>query len=64
MTNKKQPARGFFDEYEQLEKLSKLKDPLEKLSLRIDFESFRATLASTKKPTAKVPPERSRMIMC
>ncbi len=44
MTNKKQPARGFFDEYEQLEKLSKLKDPLEKLRDRIDFESFRATL--------------------
>jgi hypothetical protein len=28
----------------QLEKLSKLKDPLEKLSRRIDFESFRLTL--------------------
>ena len=44
MTNKKQRLRGFFDEYEQLEKLSKLKDPLEKLNDRIDFESFRATL--------------------
>lgn len=44
MTNKKQPARGFFDEFEQLEKLSRLNDPLEKLSGRIDFESFRATL--------------------
>lgn len=44
MTNKKQRARGFFDEYEQLEKLSKLKDPLERLSHRIDFETFRRTL--------------------
>lgn len=44
MTNKKQPARGFFDEHEQLEKLSKLRDPLERLSGRIDFESFRPTL--------------------
>jgi IS5 family transposase len=44
MPNKKQRARGFFDEEEQLEKLSKLRDPLEKLSERIDFESFRETL--------------------
>ena len=51
MTNKKQPARGFFDEYEQLEKLSELKDPLERLSDRIDFESFRATLESIYEKT-------------
>lgn len=44
MSGKKQPARGFFDEYEQLEKLSKLKDPLEKLSTKINFELFRETL--------------------
>lgn len=44
MTNKKQQSRGLFDEQEQLEKLSKLKDPLEKLSDRIDFETFRETL--------------------
>lgn len=44
MANKKQPERGLFDEMEQLEKLSNLKDPLEKLSKRIDFEAFRATL--------------------
>jgi transposase, IS5 family len=44
MTNKKQASRGLFDEQEQLEKLSKLKDPLEKLSQRIDFETFRETL--------------------
>ena len=44
MESKKQPARGFFDEFEQLEKLSKLKDPLEKLTGKIDFEVFRETL--------------------
>jgi IS5 family transposase len=44
MTNKKQQTRGLFDEDEQLEKLSKLNDPLEKLRLRIDFEVFRETL--------------------
>ena len=43
-TSSKQPLRGFFDEYEQLEKLSKLKDPLEKLSSKIDFELFREEL--------------------
>lgn len=44
MTNKKQSERGLFDELEQLEKLSKMRDPLEKLSQRIDFEAFRETL--------------------
>ena len=44
MTNKKQSERGLFDELEQLEKLSKMRDPLEKLSRRIDFEAFRETL--------------------
>jgi transposase, IS5 family len=44
MINKKQSERGLFDELEQLEKLSQLRDPLEKLSQRIDFEIFRATL--------------------
>jgi len=44
MSSKKQQARGFFDEYEQLEKLSKLKDPLEKLNSKINFELFRETL--------------------
>jgi len=42
--NKKQPLRGFFDEQETLAKLSKLKDPLEKLSNSIDFEMFREPL--------------------
>jgi IS5 family transposase len=41
---KTQAPRGFFDEQEALEKLSKLKDPLEKLSSHIDFEIFRPTL--------------------
>lgn len=47
----KQPARGFFDEYQQLEKLSKLKDPLEKLKAKINFELFRETLNSIYKRT-------------
>ena len=42
--SKKQAQRGFFDEQEALEQVSKLKDPLEKLNKRIDFEVFRATL--------------------
>lgn len=42
--SKKQSPRGFFDEQEALEKLSKLKDPLEKLNTQIDFEVFRPTL--------------------
>jgi IS5 family transposase len=42
--NKKQAAGGFFDEQEALEKLSKLKDPLEKLNKHINFEVFRGTL--------------------
>ena len=51
MKNKKQPERGFFDENEQLEKLSNLKDPLEKLSAKIDFELFRDTLNSIYEKT-------------
>jgi IS5 family transposase len=42
--SKKQAPRGFFDEQEALDKLTKLKDPLEKLSKFIDFEIFRETL--------------------
>ncbi|MFH1004621.1 MAG: IS5 family transposase [Bacteroidota bacterium] len=44
MSSKKQSSRGFFDEYERLEKLSNLNDPLEKLSSKINFEMFRKTL--------------------
>ena len=44
ISNKKQAARGFFDEQEALENLSKLKDPLEKLNQHINFEVFRETL--------------------
>lgn len=40
----KQKARGLFDEWEMLARLSELGDPLEKLSQRIDFEVFRETL--------------------
>jgi transposase, IS5 family len=38
--------RGLFDEQIRLEKLSKLQDPLERLSTHIDFEFFRAPLES------------------
>lgn len=50
-TSSKQAVRGFFDEYEQLEKLSKLKDPLEKLNSKINFELFREVLNSIYKKT-------------
>lgn len=50
--SKKQGQRGFFDEQEALEKLSKLKDPLDKLSQRIDFEVFRKTLKTIYAPAA------------
>lgn len=43
-TKTKQLGRESFDINEQLEKLSRLKDPLEKLTRRIDFEVFRETL--------------------
>ncbi len=36
--------RGLFDDQFRLEKLSKQKDPLEKLSSHIDFEYFRKPL--------------------
>ena len=42
--NKKKQTRGLFDEFDILEKLSKLDDPLEKLSSKIDFKLFRAQL--------------------
>lgn len=41
---RKTKTTGFFDEYFRLEKLSKIKDPLEQLNKYIDFESFRDTL--------------------
>ena len=53
-TNKKQSPRGFFDEQEALEKLSKLKDPLEKLNKHINFEVFREIL---EKKFAKQEPK-------
>src|ERR1035438_7071239 len=52
--SKKQAPRGFFDEQEALSKLSKLKDPLEKLNQVIDFEVFRENLnAIYQKPDRK-----------
>ena len=52
MTSKKEAERGFFDESEELLRLSQLKDPLEKLSNKIDFEIFRETLNSIYKKAA------------
>src|ERR1700677_4507656 len=43
-TFKRSKAIGFFDEDFRLEKLSKLGDPLERLSKGIDFELFRPVL--------------------
>lgn len=48
--SKKQSPRGFFDEQEALEKLSKLKDPLDRLSKHVDFEVFRETLEKIYAP--------------
>jgi len=45
--------RGFFDEEFRLEKLSKQKDPLVKLSQIIDWELFRTILESIFKKEAK-----------
>lgn len=42
--NKKQAARGLFDDQEILGKLSKLNDPLEKLMQCMDFKIFQQTL--------------------
>jgi hypothetical protein len=61
-TSTKQPTRGFFDEYEQLEKLSKLKDPLEKLTSKIDFEVFREALNSIYKKNRCQKPGRSQTL--
>jgi len=36
--------RGFFDENDRLKELSLLGDPLEKLNMVIDWESFRHSL--------------------
>jgi len=40
----KKKTRGLFDEQFRLEKISKIKDPLEKLNRFIDFESFRPVI--------------------
>jgi IS5 family transposase len=47
--------RGFFDEADRLQELSKLGDPLEKLNGHIDWESFRDILTRTLKKTAEGP---------
>jgi transposase, IS5 family len=51
---------SFFDESERLAALSRLKDPLEELAKRIDFEMFRSVLtdALRAKPDRKSPAGR------
>ena len=50
---KKHRDYGFFDQDIRLSKLSKLGDPLEKLSKGIDFETFRNILESGLEKVAK-----------
>ena len=47
--------KGFFDENDRLEELSKLGDPLEKLNRNIDWEGLRGILTKTLKKEAKGP---------
>jgi transposase, IS5 family len=47
--------RGFFDEMDRLEELSKIGDPLEKLNEVIDWEMFRPILTRTLSKEAKGP---------
>jgi IS5 family transposase len=47
--------RGFFDEIDRLEELSKIGDPLEKLNEVIDWEMFRPILTRTLSKEAKGP---------
>ncbi|MFT6865889.1 MAG: IS5 family transposase [Cyclobacteriaceae bacterium] len=53
MLRKHTSPRTLFDEQNLLDKLSKLKDPLERLSAIIDFEVFRPELESLLKKEAK-----------
>jgi IS5 family transposase len=50
---KKQSQHGFFDEENRLAKLTKKKDPLEKLSLMIRWERFRPAIEKAMKKVAK-----------
>jgi len=47
--------RGFFDENDRLKELSFLGDPLERLNLVINWESFRPKLTKVFKKEAKGP---------
>jgi hypothetical protein len=47
--------RGFFDENDRLKELSLLGDPLERLNLVINWESFRPKLTKVFKKEAKGP---------
>jgi len=53
MSHKQAPARTLFDEQIVLEKLSKLKDPLERLSAVVNFELFRPKLEELLKKEPK-----------
>lgn len=55
MKYKQKKMRGFFDETDRHAELSKLNDPLERLSTAIDFEIFRTTLETALKKEAKGP---------
>jgi hypothetical protein len=41
--------KGFFDETDRLEELSKIGDPLEKLNKHVNWEDFRGVLTKTLK---------------
>ena len=47
--------KGFFDENDRLNELSKLGDPLEKLNNFINWEGLRRILTKTFKKKAKCP---------
>jgi len=47
--------KGFFDENDRLEELSRMGDPLEKLNKFIEWEDFRKTLTKTFKKEARGP---------
>lgn len=53
MSSKKKSPSGLFDEYDVLDKLSKLQDPLEKLNSKIDFELFRLELSNIYEKTER-----------
>ena len=51
---------NFFAEYNRLERLSKMGDPLEKVSAHIDFEAFRAIIEDAVRTKGKDPRKGGR----